>query len=65
MYIIIHKYQRWPVNVETKRRYLKKYPYGETKSNISKYGLWVKRTVDLKPVQIPLGGACLQIKALS
>lgn len=23
MYIIIHKYQRWSVNVETKQKYLK------------------------------------------
>lgn len=26
MYIIIHKYQRWSINVETKRKYLKNMP---------------------------------------
>lgn len=26
MYIIIHKYQRWVVNIETKQKYLKNKP---------------------------------------
>lgn len=50
MYIIIHKYQRWSVNVETKQKYLKKYADKRNQNNISKYGSWVKGTVDLKPV---------------
>lgn len=49
MYIIIHKYQRWSVNVETKQKYLK-ICLKRNKNNISKYGSWVKGTVDLKPV---------------
>lgn len=42
MYIIIHKYQRWSVNVETKLKYLKNMPKENQKTNISKYGSWVK-----------------------
>lgn len=34
MYIIIHKYQRWFVNVETKQKYLKNKP-GTNKTTYS------------------------------
>lgn len=48
MYIIIHKYQRWFMNVETKQKYLKNKPEYKTtkqkqkKPKIFKYGSWVK-----------------------
>lgn len=34
MYIIIHKYQRWSVNVETKQKYLKNRPKEKQKQHI-------------------------------
>lgn len=34
MYIIIHKYQRWPFNVETKQKYLKNMPKEKQKQHI-------------------------------
>lgn len=38
MYIIIHKYQRWVVNIETKQKYLKNKPeYKQKNPNIFKY----------------------------
>lgn len=46
MYIIIHKYQRWFLNVETKQ-YLENKPETNSrqtkKPNIFKYGSWVKK----------------------
>lgn len=49
MYIIIHKYQRWVVNIETKQKYLKNKPEYKKTPNIFKYGSWVKnKNADLK-----------------
>lgn len=44
MYIIIHKYQRWVVNIETKQKYLKNKSEHKQKQipNIFKYGSWAK-----------------------
>lgn len=63
MYIIIHKYQRWSVNGKTKQKYLKKICQRrnkQTKQNILKYGLLVRKTENHFS-----SGVCLQIKALS
>ena len=63
MYIIIHKYQRWPVNVETKQKYLKNMPKEKQKQHIKMWFLGSQRP---KPVQfVSLRGACLQVKAIS
>lgn len=43
MYIIIHKYQRWSVNVQTKQKYLKNMPKEKQKQH-TKYGSRVNRT---------------------
>lgn len=48
MYIIIHKYQRWSVNAETKQKYLKNMPKDKPKQHIK---IWFMGQEDLKPVQ--------------
>lgn len=50
MYIIIHKYQRWSVSVETKQKYLKNMPKVEQKTTYQNMVHGPKGTVDLKPV---------------
>lgn len=63
MYIIIHKYQRWSVNVETKQKYLKYMSKEKQKNHIK---IWFLGQGELKPVPfVSPGGGCLQIKALS
>lgn len=47
MYIIIHKYQRWPGNVETKQKYLKNMPKEKHKQHIK---IWFVGQEDQKPV---------------
>lgn len=51
MYIIIHKYQRWVVNIETKQKYLKNKPeYKQKNPNYIQISfICQKQTADLKP----------------
>lgn len=64
MYIIIHKYQRWPVNAETKQKYLKNMPKEKPKQHIK---IWFvgQRGPKNQFQFVSLGGARLQIKPLS
>ena len=50
MYIIIHKYQRCSVHVETKQKYLKNMPKEKQKTTYQNIVHGSKGTVDLKPV---------------